>query len=126
MSDTLVLIAEPDALIRTPLAEYLRDCGFAVVEATTGTEAMTLLESCNPPIKLLLAAVDLDKEPNGFALARWARAHRPGMKVLLAGSVEKAADAAVDLCDEGPDLARPYDSQMVVDRIRRLLASKSD
>jgi hypothetical protein len=43
--------------------------------------------------------------------------------MLLAGTVAKAADAAAEICEEGPLLGKPYDQQLVLDRIKRLMAS---
>ena len=123
MSAPTVLLVEPDGLVRTPLASYLRDCGYTVVEASDGNEALALLQR-ESPVDLVLAAIDLGGDPNGFALAQWVRANLPGVKVLLAGSVEKAAGVAAELCDQGPHLNRPYEPQAVVDRIKRLLASR--
>ena len=61
---------------------------------------------------------------DGFALAQWVRRRRPGLEVLLAGTVAREADIAGELCDQGPHLARPHEPQAVVDRIRRLLARR--
>lgn len=42
----------------------------------------------------------------------------------LVGSPVRAAEAAADLCDDGPMVEKPYEPQIVVDRIRRLLAAR--
>jgi hypothetical protein len=60
---------------------------------------------------------------DGFGLAKWVRENRPGVQVILTGSVEKAAHAAGDLCLEGPHLAKPYEPHQVVEWIKRLKAS---
>lgn len=44
------------------------------------------------------------------------------MKLILAGTIANQAKEAADLCDEGPQLSKPYDSQLLVDRIKRVLA----
>ena len=44
MSDPCILIVEKDLLVRTPLAEYLRECGYLVLEASSAADARTLLE----------------------------------------------------------------------------------
>ncbi len=124
MTTSVLLMVEADILIRTPIASYLRDCGFTVLEASSGNEALLLLQHAGPAIDLVLAAVDLDGEMNGFDVAHWVRAHLPTTGVLLAGSVSKAAHIAAGLCDQGPYLDRPYDPQIVIERIRRLLASR--
>lgn len=122
-----VLIVEPDPLAMTPLAAFLRDCGYTVLEAFDGKEAQQILASPDHPIDVVLTAIDLGSEPNGFVLAQWIRAHHPGVDVLLAGTIEKAANVAANLCDgHSPDFRRPYEPQVVVDRIRKLRLSGSN
>ena len=38
-SSPVVLLVEGDIIVRHPLAEYLRECGFTVFEASNGDEA---------------------------------------------------------------------------------------
>ena len=48
MRDPCILIVEQDVLVRTPLAEYLRECGYLVLEASSAGEAnRTLWNSGN-------------------------------------------------------------------------------
>jgi hypothetical protein len=61
---------------------------------------------------------------NGFGFANWVRTNRPGVEIILAGTPERAAHAAAELCDEGPMLMKPYEPQIVVDRVRQLLAAR--
>jgi CheY-like chemotaxis protein len=121
LADT-VLVVDDEALVRLAIAGYLRDCGYRVVEAASRAEAVSVLSSDAHGVRIVLAAVENGAE--GFGLARWVREHRPGLEVVLAGSPARAADAAAEICDKGPLLARPYDPQLVVDRIRRLLARR--
>jgi hypothetical protein len=44
--------------------------------------------------------------------------------IILAGTPERAAHAAADLCDDGPMLMKPYEPQIVVDRIKQLVAAR--
>lgn len=123
-STATVLVADGEVLVRHALADYLRRCGYEVIEAASSDEALTVLAEPGLAIGAVICDVTIGGSLSGFALAAWARASRPGLQVLLAGNVEKAADAAAGLCDEGPALARPYDPQLVVDRIKRLLATR--
>lgn len=118
-----VLIVEGEVLVRHALADYLRDCGFTVIEAATTTEALVALEETGLRIDAVLCDARAPGAPNAFELCRRvpALAHRRGVKMILAGGVETAAREAADLCDQGPRLARPYDPQGVVSHIRRLL-----
>ena len=127
-SDTpdTVLVVEGDVMARLGLAEYLRHCGYRVIEAASVAEAITLL-SATPKIDIgvVLSAVELDERMDGFSLARWVRASRPGVEVALAGSIVKAAKKAGDLCEEGPHLRKPYEPEQVVEWIKKLANLKS-
>ena len=60
----------------------------------------------------------------GFAFADWVRQNTPEVRVLSAGTIAAAARRAGDLCEEEPPIRKPYDHQLVLDRIRRLLAER--
>ena len=59
---------------------------------------------------------------DGFGLRQWIAKTRPSTHVILAGTPKRAAKEAGELCEEGPLLAKPYEPQVVEDRIRRMLA----
>ena len=44
----IILLVEDDILVRHPLADYLRECGFTVVEAVNGAEAKAVISSLGP------------------------------------------------------------------------------
>lgn len=119
-----ILVVEDEVLIRLAIAAYLRDCGYRVIEAAHADEALVVLGKSELEIDVVFTDVEMTGSMDGFALCQWVRANRPGMDVILAGSVGRAVKAASDLCDEGNHLPKPYDAQGVHDRIRRLLASR--
>src|ERR1700677_1851042 len=121
-----VLVVEGDVMARLGIAEYLRHCGYRVIEAASGAEAVTLL-SATPEIDIgvVLSAVELDERMDGFSLARWVRANRPRVELALAGSIVKAAKNSGDLCEEGPHLRKPYEPEQVVEWIKKLANLKS-
>ena len=123
MSEPCILIVESDGLIRAPLAQYLRECGYQVLEAVNADEARQVLMSGEWRIDLVLAGVH-SSGASGFSLAAWIRRSYPSVAVILAGSVAGAAEKAGDLCDEGPKQSKPYDHRGVLYRIRRLLAAR--
>ncbi|HVJ52327.1 MAG TPA: response regulator [Aliidongia sp.] len=118
-----ILIVDSDILVRHPLAEYLRECGYHVLEASTAAEARTFIADAEVSIDAVLADVAGPGE-GGFALASWIRANHPHIEIALAGTLDKAAQKAGDLCREGPTLTKPYDHQFILDHIRRLLAAR--
>ena len=120
-----VLVVDDEVLVRMVIAAYLRDCGYRVVEAASADEAMLVIEHDEEgAVGVVLSDVEMAGEPDGFALAKWIRGRRPGCEVILAGTAARAAEAAGDLCEHGPMLAKPYEPQAVLDRIRRLLARR--
>jgi DNA-binding NtrC family response regulator len=120
--DPGLLIVEADILVRHPLAEYLRECGYRVLEAQNMEEARALLESMASSIDMVLA--DAARGAEGFELAAWCRRTYPDVDVVLAGGVDKAVAKAGEICEEGPALTKPYEHHLVLDRIRRALAER--
>ena len=45
-------------------------------------------------------------------------------KVILAGTAANKAKEAGDVCEEGPFLSKPYDPQLLVDSIKRAIATR--
>src|SRR5215471_3849163 len=120
-----VLVVEDEVLIRMVIAEYLRNCGFKVIEAANADEALSVLQQSELTIKVVITDIEMPGSMDGFALSQWVRRHRQGTEVILAGNPTRAANAASDLCEEGPALAKPYEPQVLLDRIRRLLATRA-
>ncbi len=118
-----ILVVEDDVLIRMPIAQYLRDCGYRVIEAVSADEAMAVLLHRETVIDVVFSDIEMPGSVDGFGLAKWLREHRPGADVILAGTVPRTVDAAKELCESGP-VPKPYDAQSVHNRIRRLLAAR--
>jgi DNA-binding response OmpR family regulator len=123
MNQETVLIVESDILIRGPLAQYLRECGYRVVEATSAAEARNYLSDGGVAIDVVLADASRN-HGDGFELAQWVRAEHPQVGVILSGSIEHKAEKAADLCNDGPAVSKPYDHAEVLARIRWLLDTR--
>jgi hypothetical protein len=118
-----VVVVGDDILVRMTIAEYLRDLRFPRHRGghrrRSGYTSATRLGNRH----------GVERRPpwrwyDGFAVAQWMRMHRPSVQVVLAGTPDRAANAAGSLCEEGPHLSKPYDPQIVLDRIKRLLAER--
>ncbi len=120
-----ILVVDADVLVRHVLADYLRTCGYRVIEAASCDEAQSILEVGELAVDVVLADAQAPGRMSGFAFARWLRETRTGIDVILAGAPAQAAEEAANLCEEGPHLARPYEPQSVVDRIKRLRAARA-
>ena len=123
MQAATVLLVEQDVLVRHPLAEYLRECGYRVVEATCRDEARECLKRGNHNIDVALIDVG-SPTGSGFALSAWIRSNYPTVKTMLGATVGKVLALAGDLCEKGPPAAKRLDYRPVLDHIRQLLASR--
>jgi DNA-binding response OmpR family regulator len=119
-----LLVVEDEILIRLAICSYLRECGFRVIEAANADEALIVLQASDLKVDIVLTDVEMPGTMDGFGLAQWLRTHQPGTPIMLVGSPSKAVDAAADLCESGPMLAKPYEPQILLDRIRRTLSER--
>jgi DNA-binding NtrC family response regulator len=116
-----IIVADSEVIIRNVIADYLRRCGYKVIDAANADEVIMVLESGFATVNAILCDAALAGTMNAFALRLSVRERWPDIHVILAGNVTAAAQAAGQLCEEGPHLARPYDPQTVLSHIKRLL-----
>jgi len=118
-----ILIVEEDVLVRHPLAEYLRECGYKVAEAVNADEARQLLMKGGSGIEIVMvhAASETDR---GFTLASWIQSMYSDIRVMISGTLSQSLEKAGALCEDGPMLTKPYDHKLVVAHIRRLQAAR--
>ncbi len=110
-------MVDPDILVRMVIADYLRECGYRVVEGVNADDVLAVLEA-GRKIDVILTEVQLAGSVDGFELARQIRENHPDIDVILTSGVTRAADKA-GICDDGP-VAKPYQSHEIVRRINIL------
>ena len=120
----VVLLIEREDDIRIALAEYLRECGYRVLEAQDAKQARAALKMSQP--KVQVAVVDAATTGSGYALRNWIESRHPDIEVILAGSTENTVRGAGEVCKDGPALEKPYDHSRVLDRIGHSLARLSN
>jgi CheY-like chemotaxis protein len=118
-----ILVVEDDVLVRMPIAQYLRDCGYKVVEAVSADEAIAVLTHRETVVDVVFSDIEMPGSIDGFGLAKWIRQNRPDLDVVLAGTVPRTVECAKKLCEAG-SLPKPYEAQAVHNHIRRLLAAR--
>jgi CheY-like chemotaxis protein len=110
-----VLVVEDDALIRLSTGEYLRDCGYEVLEAGNAQSALNLLATNS--VSVLLTDFGLPGMDGGKLLqeARTRQANLPA--ILITGrSREMMAETGL-LSDQVLVLEKPYELEV----LRRLI-----
>jgi DNA-binding response OmpR family regulator len=121
-----IVVADSEVLVRNAIADYLRHCGYRVIEAANSDEALTVLKSDDTPVEAVLCDAEVAGELSAFELRVWIRENRPQVQIVLAGNIDAAAKAAGQMCDKGPHLKRPYDAEAVANHIRIMLATARD
>jgi CheY-like chemotaxis protein len=118
-----VVVAEGDVIVRLALSEYLRACGFTVLEAADAGEAKAILQS-GLRVDALISDAQLAGPENGFALAQWVRRNRGAVEVLLTTSIANKAQTAAAFCGRSPGGKPPSDAAGLAARIRAMLAER--
>lgn len=113
-----ILVMEPDVLVRMAISDYLRECGYKVVESSSGDDVLTILNT-KIDIDTVFSGAQSQDESNGFALAHRIRIARPNINVILTSGLEHAANKAAEVCGDGP-LTTPYHPQELLRRIHLL------
>jgi CheY-like chemotaxis protein len=115
-----ILLVDDDILIAGSTVALLEDLGHRVVEAHSGSEALTIIDNGLTPD--LVITDHAMPGMSGTDLALRLKAQNPRLPVLLAtGYAELEGEACIDL----PRLAKPYTQQQLSSEISRLLPPRA-
>jgi CheY-like chemotaxis protein len=115
----MILVVEDDARVRRVVVARLKDFGYRIIEAATGTEALTLLAG-NPEISLLFTDVVMEGGISGDELAKEVRVKRPDIKILFTSGYAEPSIAGRELAEAGNWLKKPYTARELGGRLREL------
>jgi two-component system, cell cycle sensor histidine kinase and response regulator CckA len=118
-NQTVILVAEDEAVVRNIARIMLESAGYFVLEANDGEEALNISLQYSGTIHALLSDVNMPNT-DGFQLPEQILFQRPGTKVLLmSGEIESPAESI-------PFLRKAFGPAVLVERIRQLLDSEAD
>ncbi|MEQ8834807.1 MAG: response regulator, partial [Miltoncostaeaceae bacterium] len=116
-----ILVVEDDHMMRRVVSRQLAGLGYDAILASTGDEALAVLER-HPGIALLFTDVVLAGGMNGRELAERAAERRPDLPVLFTSGYTEDAVLTFGRTDAGVDLiAKPYGRAALARRIREIL-----
>ncbi len=119
-----VLIVEDEAVSRMALSVYLQDIGLNILEASNADEAVIAIASASLPIDLVFSDIGLPGAMNGFALARWIRAERPQLPVILTSDAAMQTKIAEQHCEKEIFVPKPYDPRQLATLIMSALDTR--
>ncbi len=74
LASAAILVVEPDILVRMVISDYLRGCGYKVVEGVRADDALAVL-GAGTKIDVILTEVQLSGSLDGFGLAQIREGH---------------------------------------------------
>ena len=119
-----ILFVEDEVLTRMDMAEFLRQSGYRVSEAASAAEAIDALSS-KLAVDLVITDVRMPGDMDGFALAEWIRANRPGVEVIVTSGDALAKDVADQSLEFAAFLVKPYTGRALLDLVIQALAKRA-
>lgn len=118
-SETVLVVEDEDA-VRSLVRQVLEECGYGVLEARSGEEALALLSADEPPVDILVSDVVMP-QMGGPELARLVAARRPLVKVLFISGYSEHDRVATRLGRADALLHKPFTPDELARRVRALL-----
>jgi PAS domain S-box-containing protein len=117
----IVLIAEDEAAVRELACAALQKCGYQVLQATNGPEAIKVWENC-PTISLLLTDMVMPNGMSGGELAKILQSRNPQLKIIYTSGYSSEILRQDALVTQGINfLPKPYDLETLLKAVRLCL-----
>jgi two-component system cell cycle sensor histidine kinase/response regulator CckA len=118
-----ILVAEDSEGVRRLVVHVLTRCGYAVLEAATGEEALAIAERHGGPIRLLVTDVVLPGL-NGREVAERLQVERKGLRVLFMSGYNEDAVLAAGVRQAAVDfLDKPFTPRQLEEKVEELLGA---
>jgi CheY-like chemotaxis protein len=102
-----ILIVEDEFLVRWPAAEFLRERGYTVIEATNVADAISIFDS-GTHVDIVFSDVHMPGDLTGHALAEWLDRNHPHVPLLLMSASATEADK-LSTTQKRWFIAKPYE-----------------
>jgi two-component system, response regulator PdtaR len=117
-----VLVVEDEALIRAFAADVLEEAGFEVVKASSGDDAVLVLNRRSDVI-ILFTDMEMPGRLNGLALAHFVREHHPGIRIMITSG--RLRPKAGDMPADAIFFEKPYAPDALICACQQLMNGNS-
>jgi CheY-like chemotaxis protein len=116
-----ILVVEDDQTIQSVIEESLSDGGFEITIASSGEQAIELMNAANPQFRAVVTDINLGRNRmDGWDVARHAREGKPDMPIIY-----MTGDSADEWASKGvPNsilLTKPFAPAQLVTAVAQLL-----
>jgi CheY-like chemotaxis protein len=123
-ADEVILVAEDEPMVRDIMARTLRDCGYGVLEAADGRQALDLVESQRGRVSLIVADVVMP-DMGGREMASRLSQRWPDMPVLFTSGYTGLDVVRRGLLEEGREfLQKPLAPEELARKVREMVDAR--
>jgi CheY-like chemotaxis protein len=123
--EEVVLVAEDEPMVRNIVARTLKDCGYTVLQAADGKEALKLLETANGQVNLIVADVVMP-DMGGREMAAQVAQRWPRIPVLFTSGYTGLDVVRRGLLEEGREFVqKPLEPETLARKVRELVDTAS-
>ncbi|MEW6719341.1 MAG: PAS domain S-box protein [Thermodesulfobacteriota bacterium] len=116
-----ILLVEDEDVVRLPAREILRTCGYTVIEARNGKEALVLSGAHQGRIHLVVTDVVMPKM-DGLELANKLQSGRPDSRILFMSGYTDSEIGRIDNPNTGiAFLQKPFTAEALTLKVREIL-----
>jgi PAS domain S-box-containing protein len=123
-SDEVILVAEDEPMVRGIMARTLRDCGYGVLEAANGREALEMVEAQKGRVSLIVADVVMPDMGGREMASRLARVW-PDVPVLFTSGYTGLDVVRRGLLEEGREFVqKPLAPEALARKVREMVDAR--
>ena len=115
----VVLVVEPEPIIRMETVQMVTDAGYAVLDAPNTNDAIAILEG-RQDIHAVFTEIRVPEHANGMELGRTIARRWPLVRLIMTSGAAKIADFPTDW----RYIPKPYDGAQLTGALRALLAPR--
>lgn len=116
-----ILLVEDEPALRQMVKTFLTDCGYRILEASHGHEALRIWEQESENIQLVLTDVIMPEGMSGFDLVAHMRARMPALRVLFSSGYNAQQALGQQLPPHSLFLPKPYSLAQLAQVVRQAL-----
>lgn len=116
-----ILVVEDNSALRRLMARVLGDCGFVVLQASSGPQGLEMFRDHSPSVALVIADMVMPGM-SGLDLAAELERQQPGIQILyISGYVSSVAMESIRQRSPDRVLLKPFDPGELVSRVLQIL-----